>query len=77
MNLQIEKIKQDIINIINNSGLPIGVIYYLFKDIDSEISSEYNRALNYEKQQQMKELEKQKQEQKDKQQKNNNEKESE
>lgn len=59
MNLQIENVKQNIINIINNSGLPIGIIYYLFKDINAEISSGYNKALNYEKQQQ---LEKEKQE---------------
>ena len=70
MNLQIENVKQNIINVINNSGLPIGVIHYLFKDISKEVADEYNKALMFE-QQQKKEQELKKQEE------NNDEKESE
>lgn len=53
MNLQIENIKQNLIDIINNSGLPIGVIHYLLKDISNEVIVEYNRAIAQEKQQQI------------------------
>ena len=66
MNLQIENVKQEIINIINNSGLPIGVIYYLFKDISKEVADEYNKALMFEKQKKKQEL-KQQEENKDEQ----------
>lgn len=53
MNLQIEETKNQIINVINNSGLPIGVIYYLFKDINTEVANEYGMALNAERQMQL------------------------
>lgn len=75
MNLQIENVKQNIIDIINNSGLPIGVINYLFKDISREVANEYNRALSFE-QQQKKEQELKEKELKE-QKENNDEKESE
>lgn len=51
MNLQIEIVKQNIINTINNSGLPIGVIHYLLKDISNGVADEYNRVLMFEQQQ--------------------------
>ncbi len=70
MNLQIENVRQNIIDVINNSQLPIGVIYYLFKDISKEVADEYKRSLSFE-QQQKKEQELKEQEE------NNNEKESE
>ena len=58
MNLQIENVKQDIIDVINNSQLPIGVIYYLFKDISKEVANEYNKTLMLEQQQKQQEEEK-------------------
>lgn len=59
MNLQIENVRQDIIDVINNSQLPIGVIYYLFKDISKEVANEYNKTLMLEQQQKQQEEEKQ------------------
>lgn len=56
MNLQIEFTKEQLINIINNSGLPIGVIHYLLKDISNEVIVEYNRAIAQEKQQQIQQM---------------------
>lgn len=55
INSKIEFTKEQIINVINNSGLPIGVIHYLLKDISNEVIVEYNRAIAQEKQQQMQE----------------------
>lgn len=51
MNLQIESIKSNLIDIINNSGLPIGVIHYMLKDISREVATEYNKTLLTEQQQ--------------------------
>ena len=61
MNLKIEKVKQNIINTINNSGLPIGVIHYLLKDISNEVVVEYNRAIAQEKKQQIEQMQKEEQ----------------
>lgn len=51
MNLQIENTKTEIINVINNSGLPIGIIHYLFRDIADEVASEYRKVLIQEREQ--------------------------
>lgn len=51
INSKIEFTKEQLINVINNSGLPIGVIHYLLKDISNEVVVEYNRAIAQEKQQ--------------------------
>ena len=51
INSKIEFIKEQLINVINNSELPIGVIHYLLKDISNEVVVEYNRAITQEKQQ--------------------------
>jgi hypothetical protein len=48
MNLKIENVKHELIDIINNSGLPIGVIYYVFKDLYNDISREHSNAIMYE-----------------------------
>ena len=55
INSKIEFTKEQLINVIYNSGLPIGVIHYLLKDITNEVIVEYNRAIAQEKQQQMQE----------------------
>ena len=65
MNLQIEQTKNEIINVINNSGLPIGVIYYLFKDINTEVANEYGKTLNAERQMQLQNEEKKQEENND------------
>ena len=41
INLIIEDIKSQIINTINNSGLPISIIYYLMSDIYKKLEVEY------------------------------------
>ena len=41
INLIIEDIKSQIINTINNSGLPISIIYYLMSDIYKKLELEY------------------------------------
>lgn len=61
INLKIELLKEQLINIINNSGLPIGVIHYLLKDILNEVIVEYNNAIIHEKQQQIEQMQKEEQ----------------
>ena len=41
INLIIEDIKSQIINTINNSGLPISIIYYLMSDVYRKLDVEY------------------------------------
>ena len=62
INSKIEFTKEQLINVINNSGLPIGVIHYLLKDISNEVIVEYNRAIAQEKQQQIEQMLKEEQE---------------
>lgn len=45
INILMEQYKQNLINVTNNSGLPIGVIHYIFSSINDEIQVEYNRYL--------------------------------
>lgn len=61
INSKIEFTKEQLINVINNSGLPIGVIHYLLKDISNEVVVEYNRAITQEKQQQVEQMQKEEQ----------------
>ena len=56
INSKIEFTKEQLINVINNSGLPIGVIHYLLKDISNEVIVEYNRIIAQEKQQQIQQM---------------------
>lgn len=61
INSKIEFTKEQLINVINNSGLPIGAIHYLLKDISNEVVVEYNRAIAQEKQQQIEQMQKEEQ----------------
>ena len=45
INLTIESTRQSIINMVNQSGLPIGVVYYMFKDIMTDLSEAYTNYL--------------------------------
>lgn len=56
INSKIEFTKEQLINVINNSGLPIGVIHYLLKDISNEVIIEYNRVIAQEKEQQIQQM---------------------
>jgi hypothetical protein len=46
INLIIEETKINIVKTINESGLPISVIYYIMRDIMTETSEEYQRQIN-------------------------------
>lgn len=48
INQKIEYYRQQLINIINNSKLPVGILYYIIKDIFNMISIEYNAAIERE-----------------------------
>ena len=56
INSKIEFTKEQLINVINNSELPIGVIHYLLKDISNEVIVEYNRIITQEKEQQIQQI---------------------
>ena len=43
--MQLEKLRQQLSNTINESNLPIDCIYYVLKDVYGEIVSLYNRYL--------------------------------
>lgn len=62
-NLKVEELKENIINIINNSGLPISVIYYVYKNILKDIEMEYFRVLHEQQQHQKKGQKQEKEEQ--------------
>lgn len=43
--MELEILKKQVLNIVNNSKLNIGVIYYVFKDIMDIIEKEYSNYL--------------------------------
>lgn len=49
-NTIIENLRQNLINDINNSQLPVGIVYYVAKDVFTEIERGYKNALDSEKQ---------------------------
>lgn len=49
-NTQLNNLKTDLINTINQSGVPVGAVYYLLKDILSEVTDTYKQTLAIEKQ---------------------------
>lgn len=55
VNLQIDKLKEQLTDIINNAHLPVGVIKFIIKDLYNEIEDIYERAVAQEKAQQSKE----------------------
>lgn len=48
MNLKCELFKQSMNQIIQTSGLPIGMVYYIFKDLFHEIEKLYIATVNKE-----------------------------
>lgn len=52
-NTKLENLKKDLITLINNSEMPVGVVYYLLKDISSEVESSYKQTLALEQQVQL------------------------
>lgn len=45
INQEIEQVRNNIVSVINNSNMPIGVVYYVMKDIMSEIELSYQKVL--------------------------------
>lgn len=50
INYSIESFRKEIYDIINNCQLPIGTVYFIFKDIFGDISQAYQAAVNQEAQ---------------------------
>ena len=64
INIKIEELKNQLYSVINNSGLPLASVYYLFKDFMIELTEFYNKSVGEEIQKYQEELAKE-QEQKD------------
>lgn len=50
MNLNIEKFRDSLIQLVNNCNLPIGVAVYVFKDIHNLLMDQYDETLQKERQ---------------------------
>lgn len=48
--LDIENIKNSLIDTINNSNLPLGVLLYMVNDIARQLNEAYNRSIQLEMQ---------------------------
>lgn len=48
-NTQLYNFKNDLVNTINKSGLPVGIAYYIIKDLFMEIQNAYETTLKNEK----------------------------
>ena len=61
-NTCLNNFKSDIVNTINDSGLPVGIVYYIMKDLFIDIENAYKQTLINEKEikQEIKEEEKSK-----------------
>ena len=65
LNMGINTFKDNLINLVSNSQLPVGVIYYILKDVVAEIEKIYNESLAKEQQELLNKMKKE-QEQKEK-----------
>ena len=45
VNISIEQFKQGLINAINQSNLPIGVIKYVFESVQTQLEAEYGQYI--------------------------------
>ena len=57
INTGIDIFKANIANVISTSQLPVGIIYYVFKDILTEIKDLYNETVQQETQELQKQIE--------------------
>ena len=48
-NTHLNNLKTDLVNTINKSGLPVGVAYYIIKDLFMDVQIAYENALKNEK----------------------------
>lgn len=44
-NLKMVNLKQNIVNMIGNSELPVGVVYYILKDLFDDMANAYQQSL--------------------------------
>ena len=51
INLMIEDFKDNLINTINNTGFPPSIVYYILKDVYSNVESSYFSYLRQQKRQ--------------------------
>lgn len=49
INLQSENFKENLINLINSSNLPISNVYFIFQLVGKEIEDAYNHTIEEEK----------------------------
>ena len=50
LNTLMEDLQKKLIDDINSSQLPVGIIYYIAKDVFSQVETEYQKSLALEKQ---------------------------
>lgn len=65
MNTLVNVLKENMTNVINNSQVPIGVVYYVLKDLLSEVEDVYDKALKKESQETFERLEREEKEKED------------
>lgn len=51
INLMIEDFKDNLVNTINNAGFPPSIVYYILKDVYSNVESSYFNYLNQQRRQ--------------------------
>lgn len=56
INTLINVLKENLSNVINNSQLPIGVVYYVLKDLLIEVEGVYEKSLQKESQERLAEI---------------------
>lgn len=66
INTVMQVFKDNLVMTIKNSQLPIGIIYYVFKDVYNDLEKIYNETLEKEKQNILSSMEEDKKEDKDK-----------
>ena len=47
INVQIDQCYQQLLQVINQSQLPVGCVYFILKDINHEIEQQYNDFVRY------------------------------
>lgn len=48
VNLRIEILKQNILALIGDADLPVGIVYYILKDLFDDITNAYNQSITLE-----------------------------
>lgn len=56
-NTHLYNFKNDLVSTINNSGLPVGVVYYVVKDLFIDIQNAYEDILKNERESMLKNIE--------------------